>query len=125
MQRRRVIRKAIVSVLCCLTILLSACEGKKALSKSNLKIIIRRLHTGRVRQGGLENMSALAIDHAAYKKLLLQYEPHAIESDEDNERALAVCSTLAQKGEDLSPEELVLLGSGANSAKGPRSGVKN
>ena len=54
-------------------------------------------------------MSAVAINHEAYKKLLLRYEPHPIESDGDNEHALTICSSLARKGKGLTSEELTLL----------------
>jgi HTH-type transcriptional regulator/antitoxin HigA len=57
----------------------------------------------------MEEMSAIAINHEAYKDLLLKYEPHAIESDQDNEQALEICSSLARKGDAITGEELALL----------------
>ena len=44
-----------------------------------------------------------------YRKLLAEAMPVVIETEEDNERILATVSKLMEKGEDLSPEEDMLL----------------
>jgi|SRR5918912_311809 HTH-type transcriptional regulator/antitoxin HigA len=44
-----------------------------------------------------------------YRKLLSQVMPVAIETEEENERMLAVVEKLMDKGEDISPEEDALL----------------
>jgi HTH-type transcriptional regulator/antitoxin HigA len=49
------------------------------------------------------------IDPARYKRLLSQAMPVVIESEEENERMLAVVEKLMDKGEDLSAEEEKLL----------------
>ena len=49
------------------------------------------------------------IDPARYKRLLSQTMPVVIESEEENERMLAIVEKLMDKGEDLSPEEEKLL----------------
>src|SRR6266550_6025905 len=49
------------------------------------------------------------IDPARYKRLLSQTMPVVIESEEENERMLAVVEKLMDKGENLSPEEEKLL----------------
>ena len=49
--------------------------------------------------------AARKIDPARYKRLLSQTMPVVIESEEENERMLAVVAKLVDKGEDLSPEE--------------------
>jgi len=49
------------------------------------------------------------IDCARYRRLLSRTMPVIIESEEENERMLAVVETLMDKGEGLSPEEEKLL----------------
>ena len=49
------------------------------------------------------------IDPARYKKLLSRTMPVVIESEEENERMLAIVEKLMDKGEDLSAEEEKLL----------------
>jgi len=49
------------------------------------------------------------IDPTRYKRLLSQTMPVVIESEEENERMLAVVERLMDKGENLSPEEEKLL----------------
>ncbi len=49
------------------------------------------------------------IDPARYKTLLSRTMPVVIESEEENERMLAIVEKLMDKGEDLSPEEEKLL----------------
>ncbi|MGI8653786.1 MAG: helix-turn-helix domain-containing protein [Pyrinomonadaceae bacterium] len=53
--------------------------------------------------------AAVTINPARYKRLLSKAMPIAIESEEDNERMLAVAEKLMAKGENLSPEEGALL----------------
>ncbi len=53
--------------------------------------------------------AARKIDPARYKRLLSQTMPVVIESEEENERMLAIVEKLMDKGEDLSPEEEKLL----------------
>ncbi len=53
--------------------------------------------------------AAVTINPARYKRLLSKAMPTAIESEEDNERMLAVAEKLMAKGENLSPEEGALL----------------
>ena len=54
-------------------------------------------------------MSVLTIDHDSYKRLLLEFEPHPIESEKDHKQALEFCASLASKGELITKEELALL----------------
>ena len=49
------------------------------------------------------------IDPTRYKRLLSQTMPVVIETEEENERMLAVVEKLMDKGENLSPEEEKLL----------------
>lgn len=49
------------------------------------------------------------LNPARYKRLLSQVMPVAIETEEENERALAVVEKLMDKGEDISVEEDALL----------------
>ena len=49
------------------------------------------------------------IDPTRYKRLLSQAMPVLIETEEENERMLAVVEKLMDKGEDLTPEEEKLL----------------
>jgi HTH-type transcriptional regulator / antitoxin HigA len=49
------------------------------------------------------------IDSTRYKRLLSRTMPVLIESEEENERMLAVVKKLMDKGENLSPEEEKLL----------------
>lgn len=49
------------------------------------------------------------IDPTRYKRLLSQTMPVIIESEEENERMLAIVAKLIDKGEDLSPEEEKIL----------------
>ena len=49
------------------------------------------------------------IDPTRYKRLLSQTMPVVIESEEENERMLAIVEKLMDKGENLSPEEEKLL----------------
>ena len=49
------------------------------------------------------------IDPTRYKRLLSQTMPVVIETEEENERMLAVVERLMDKGENLSPEEEKLL----------------
>jgi HTH-type transcriptional regulator/antitoxin HigA len=49
------------------------------------------------------------IDPTRYKRLLSRTMPVVIETEEENERMLAVVEKLMAKGEDLSPEEEKLL----------------
>lgn len=49
------------------------------------------------------------IDPTRYKRLLSRTMPVLIESEEENERMLAVVEKLMDKGENLSPEEEKLL----------------
>ena len=49
------------------------------------------------------------IDPIRYKRLLSRTMPVVIETEEENERMLAVVEKLMTKGEDLSPEEEKLL----------------
>jgi HTH-type transcriptional regulator/antitoxin HigA len=49
------------------------------------------------------------IDPARYRRLLSQTMPVVIESEEENERMLAIVEKLMEKGENLSPEEEKLL----------------
>ena len=53
--------------------------------------------------------AARKIDPARYRRLLSQTMPAVIESEEENERMLAIVEKLMDKGEDLSPEEEKLL----------------
>src|SRR6185503_11774194 len=64
-----------------------------------------------VRSRSMERMSRTVrrIDSTRYKRLLSQTMPVVIESEEENERMLAVVEKLMDKGEDLSPEEEKLL----------------
>ena len=57
----------------------------------------------------MENMSKAAINPERYKKLLVRVMPVVIQTEEENERALAEVEKLMAKGEDLSPEEDALL----------------
>lgn len=59
----------------------------------------------------MERMSRAVrrIDPARYKRLLSQTMPVVIESEEENERMLAVVEKLMEKGEKVSPEEEKLL----------------
>jgi HTH-type transcriptional regulator/antitoxin HigA len=59
----------------------------------------------------MERMSKVVrkIDPSRYKRLLSQAMPMVIESEEENERMLAVVEELMDKGENLSPEEEKLL----------------
>src|SRR5918912_2033262 len=54
-------------------------------------------------------MSKAAINPDRYKKLLVRVMPVVIQTEEENERALAEVEKLMAKGEDLSPEEDALL----------------
>ena len=54
-------------------------------------------------------MSKVAINPDRYKKLLVRVMPVVIQTEEENERALAEVEKLMAKGEDLSPEEDALL----------------
>jgi len=56
-------------------------------------------------------MSARAkkIDAASYRRLLSRAMPVPIETEDENERMLAVAKKLMEKGEDISPEEEMLL----------------
>ena len=54
-------------------------------------------------------MSKAAINPERYKKLLVRVMPVVIQTEEENERALAEVEKLMAKGEDLSPEEDALL----------------
>ncbi|MGH9906466.1 MAG: helix-turn-helix domain-containing protein [Pyrinomonadaceae bacterium] len=49
------------------------------------------------------------IDPTRYKRLLSQTMPVVIETEEENDRMLAIVERLMEKGEDLSPEEEKLL----------------
>ena len=49
------------------------------------------------------------IDSSRYKRLVSQAMPMVIETEEENERMLAVVEKLMDKGENLSPEEDKLL----------------
>lgn len=49
------------------------------------------------------------IDPTRYKRLLSRTMPVVIESEEENERMLAIVAKLMDKGEDLSPEEEKIL----------------
>jgi HTH-type transcriptional regulator / antitoxin HigA len=49
------------------------------------------------------------IDPTRYRRLLSQTMPVVIESEEENERMLAIVEKLMEKGENLSPEEEKLL----------------
>lgn len=49
------------------------------------------------------------IDPTRYKRLLSQTMPVVIETEEENERMLAIAERLMEKGENLSPEEEKLL----------------
>ncbi len=49
------------------------------------------------------------IDPARYKRLLSQAMPVAVETEEENERLLAIVEKLMDKGEDISAEEEMLL----------------
>jgi HTH-type transcriptional regulator/antitoxin HigA len=53
--------------------------------------------------------TARKIDPTRYKRLLSRTMPMVIESEEENERMLAIVEKLMDKGEDLSPEEEKLL----------------
>ncbi len=53
--------------------------------------------------------AARKIDPTRYKRLLSRTMPVVIESEEENERMLAIVEKLMDKGEDLSPEEEKLL----------------
>ena len=53
--------------------------------------------------------AARKINPARYKRLLSRTMPVVIESEEENERMLAIVEKLMDKGEDLSPEEEKLL----------------
>jgi HTH-type transcriptional regulator/antitoxin HigA len=55
------------------------------------------------------NRAVRKIDPSRYKRLLSQTMPMVIETEEENERMLAVVEKLMNKGEDLSPEEEKLL----------------
>ena len=59
----------------------------------------------------MERMSRVVrkINPSRYKRLLSQTMPVVIESEEENERMLAVVEKLMAKGENLSPEEEKLL----------------
>jgi HTH-type transcriptional regulator/antitoxin HigA len=54
-------------------------------------------------------MSTLVINPARYKKLLSNAMPVVIETEEENDRMLAIVEKLMAKGEDISPEEDALL----------------
>jgi HTH-type transcriptional regulator / antitoxin HigA len=53
--------------------------------------------------------TARKIDTTRYKRLLSQTMPVVIETDEENERMLAIVEKLMEKGEKLSPEEEKIL----------------
>ncbi len=53
--------------------------------------------------------TVVTINPARYKRLLSKAMPIAIESEEDNERMLAIAEKLMAKGENLSPEQGALL----------------
>ncbi len=55
------------------------------------------------------NRAVRKIDPSRYKRLLSQTMPMVIETEQENERMLAVVEKLMDKGEDLSPEEEKLL----------------
>lgn len=55
------------------------------------------------------NRPVRRIDPARYKRLLSQTMPVVIESEEENERMLAIVEKLMDKGEAISPEEEKLL----------------
>lgn len=55
------------------------------------------------------NREIRKIDVTRYKRLLSQTMPVVIETEEENERMLAVVEKLMEKGENLSPEEEKLL----------------
>ena len=59
----------------------------------------------------MEEMSVTekTFNSAQYRRLLSQAMPVVIETEEDNERILAFTERLMKKGEDLSPEEEMLL----------------
>jgi len=52
----------------------------------------------------MENMTA-ALDQESYGKLLAEALPQVIETEEENERLLALVDSLMAKGDNLSPEE--------------------
>jgi HTH-type transcriptional regulator / antitoxin HigA len=54
-------------------------------------------------------MSTVVINPARYKRLLSRAMPIVIETEEENNRMLAVVETLMAKGENISPEEDALL----------------
>ncbi|MDQ2977063.1 MAG: transcriptional regulator [Acidobacteriota bacterium] len=53
--------------------------------------------------------TARKIDITRYKRLLSQTMPVVIETEEENERMLAIVEKLMEKGEKLSPEEEKIL----------------
>ena len=53
--------------------------------------------------------TARKIDPTRYRRLLPRTRPVVIESEEENERMLAIVEKLMDKGEDVSPEEEKLL----------------
>jgi len=53
--------------------------------------------------------TARRIDPARYKRLLTKTMPVVIETEEENERMLAIVAKLMEKGEELSPEEEKIL----------------
>ena len=55
------------------------------------------------------NRAVRRIDPTRYRRLLSRTMPVLIESEEENERMLAVVEKLMDKGENLSPEEEKLL----------------
>src|SRR5260370_40962761 len=59
----------------------------------------------------MERMSRAVhqINEARYRRLLSRAMPVVIETDEENERMLAIVEKLMEKGENLSPEEDKLL----------------
>lgn len=57
----------------------------------------------------MEEMSVLTINHETYKRLLIEFEPHPIESERDHKQALEFCASLARKGDLITREELTLL----------------
>lgn len=55
------------------------------------------------------NQAVRRMDPARYKRLLSRAMPVVIETEEENERMLAVVEKLMEKGEAISPEEEKLL----------------
>ncbi len=55
------------------------------------------------------NRAVRRIDPTRYRRLLSRAMPVVIESEEENERMLAVVEKLMEKGEEISPEEEKLL----------------